>query len=222
MKGRILVVDNEESGRLLVAKILEKHGFEYDEADGVSSAKEKLETYEYDLLLTDKNMPAEGVGGEGGMELIRWVRLNKPNLPVILITGYPTVDSAVDALKFGIFDYLPKPLDLKLLMYKVEQVCEYRKSVNPEAVMRAYVGLNRKLTEAIHGTPPDIDWLNQVQDHLNLIFQVFRSVERSMLEHRQMLAEIQVFADKAMEDLTEDNPLHDTLKQISLKASQRI
>ena len=183
---------------------------------------DKLKNKEFDVLLADKNMPVDGIGPEGGMELIRWVRLNKPHIPVILITGYPSIDSAIDALKFGAFDYLIKPLDIKLLLNKLEQVCEYRKSVNPETVMHAYLGLSRKVLEAVHGSTASSVWLSQVQDRLNHVFQVFRTAERTLLEHRQLLAEIQVCAEDAMEDLSKDNPLHTTLKQISQKAAQRL
>lgn len=222
MKGTVLVVENDESNRRMIAKALEKDGFDFDEADGYESARDKLKTSEYDVLLTDKNMPVEGIGPEGGMELIRWVRLNKPHIPIILITGYPSIDSAIDALKFGAFDYLIKPIDIKLLLKKLDQVCEYRKSVNPETVMHAYLGLSRKLLEAVHGSPTSEVWLSQVQDRLNHVFQVFRTVERTLLEHRQLLAEIQVCAEDAMEEISRDNPLHRTLKQISQKAAQRL
>jgi DNA-binding NtrC family response regulator len=222
MKGKVLVVENDESNRLLIAKALEKDGFEYDEADGYDSAMDGLKNDEYDVLLTDKNIPVEGIGPEGGMELIRWVRLNKPHIAVILITGYPSVDSAIDALKFGAFDYLIKPVDIRLLLKKLEQVCEYRKSVNPETVMHAYLGLSRKVLEAVHGSTASSAWLSQVQDRLNHVFQVFRTAERTLLEHRQLLAEIQVCAEDALEHLSKDNPLHITLKQISQKAAQRL
>ena len=222
MKGTVLVVENDDSNRLMIAKALEKDGFSFDEADGYESALDKLKIKDFDVLLTDKNMPIEGIGPEGGLELIRWVRLHKPHIPIILITGYPSVDSAIDALKFGAFDYLIKPVDLKTLLNKLEQVCEYRKSVNPETVMHAYLGLNRKLLEAVHGSPISDSWLTQVKDRLNHVFQVFRAAERNLLEHRQRLAEIQVCAEDALEDLPKDNPLYDTLKQISQKAAHRL
>jgi DNA-binding NtrC family response regulator len=222
MKGTVLVVENDEPNRLMIAKALNRDGFDSVEADGYESALDLLKTKDFDVLLTDKNMPVEGVGPEGGLELIRWVRLNKPHMPIILITGYPTVDSAIDALKVGAFDYLIKPFNIKTLLKKLDQVCEYRKSVNPEAVMHAYLSLNRKLLEAAQGNPISDTWLTQVQDRLNRVFQVFRAAERTLLEHRQRLAEIQVCAEGAMEDLPRDNPLYETLKQIAQLAAHRI
>ncbi len=112
---------------------------------------------EYDVLLTDKNMPAMQKGNEGGMELISWVRSNKPELAVILMTGYPTIDSAVEALKLGAFDYLLKPLDLKLLIQKVDRACEYRKFVNPEAVLRAYLNLNSAVLDAAGAQTAEVE-----------------------------------------------------------------
>lgn len=119
MKGRILVVDNENSICTLVAKLLKTNGYVCEEAFGLESAQEKLRAGEYDLLLTDKDMPPDGE--DAGIELIRWVRCNKPKLPVFLMTGYPTVDTEINAWKAGALEFLSKPLDLKMLLEKINQ-----------------------------------------------------------------------------------------------------
>jgi DNA-binding NtrC family response regulator len=109
MTGRILIVDDEESIRRLMARFLTKKGYACDEADGVETAKEKLLANQYDVMLTDKNMPLIGSGHEEGLELIRWTRDHKPDIAILVMTGYPTIDSALEALKLGAFDYLVNP-----------------------------------------------------------------------------------------------------------------
>jgi CheY-like chemotaxis protein len=223
MKGNLLVVDNEAANRQLISKVLANNGYHVEEADGFQSAINKLTANDYDLLLTDKNMPLGDIEMEGGLELIRWVRQNKPDLAVLLLTGYPTVDSAIDALKLGAFDYLLKPLDLKLLLQKVDRVCEYRRTINPEAIISAYQNLNREIMQcALESASDKTGWLTQVQERLNHVFNGFRTVERTLLEHRQRLAEIEVLVEQVLEDLPEDDPMYETLTRVSQKASQRI
>jgi hypothetical protein len=119
--------------------------------------------------------------------------------------------------------YLLKPLDLKLLVQKVERVCEYRKCINPEAVMGAFLNLNREIIEAASGGAADLTvWLAQVQDRLNHLFQVFRAVEHALLEHRQRLAEIAAYVEQAREDIPADHPLNEMLLRIAEKAAQRL
>jgi DNA-binding NtrC family response regulator len=223
LKGNALVVDNEDTIRLMVMKALTDNGYDCSEADGFLSAQRIICKDDFDVLLVDKNMPAENNGEEGGMELIRWVSQNRPDLAVIMMTGHATIDSAVEALKLGAVDYLLKPFSLKLMLQKVERVCEYRRFVSPEAVMGSYLDLNREITQlAGHGSTDMSVCLNGMQERLAHIFQVFHSVERILLEHRQRLAEIAAYVEQALEELPPDHPMIHMLQQIAEKASQRL
>jgi len=109
MEGKVLVVDNDEEIRRLVVKALGNSGYDCSEADGFSSAKQLLCTNEFEVILTDKNMPMEDKSQEGGMELIRWASKSKLDVAIIMMTGHATIDSAIEALKLGAIDYLLKP-----------------------------------------------------------------------------------------------------------------
>jgi DNA-binding response OmpR family regulator len=223
MKGRVLVVDNEDSIRVFIGRVLKINNYYYEEADGFQSAQQKLSTNEYDVLLTDKNMPLAQKGDEGGMELIRWVRQHNPGLAVILMTGYPTVDSAIEALKLGAFDYLLKPLDPKLLMQKVERACEFRKCINSEAVMTAYLNLTRAVLDAAGPNAIENDErFAKLQVYLNHMVQNIRTVEHVLVDHRQCLAEIVAYAENSSEKLSAENPAIEMLHRIANIASQHI
>jgi DNA-binding NtrC family response regulator len=223
MKGHVLVVDNEKNIRSEIGRVLEIHGYHWEEADGFQSAQEKLRANEFDVLLTDKNIPIAPEGNEGGMELIRWARRVKPDLPTILMTAHPTVDSALEALRLGAFDYLLKPLELKLLAQKVDRACEFRKHVNPEAVLDAYLNLSRTVLDAVGANAMDIDArIASLQDCLNNLFQNYRTVEHALLDHRQFLAEIAAYAMQAREKLPDENPACEMLQHIADKAAQRL
>lgn len=103
-RPRILVVDDEASIRELLSKTLALAEYEVHVAPDGRSALERLRMVPYDLLITDLKMP-----GMDGLTVIREARRLKPDLPVIIITGYSTEASAIEAINLGVSGYLTKP-----------------------------------------------------------------------------------------------------------------
>lgn len=103
-RPRILVVDDEAGIRELLAKTLAVAEYDVDLAPGGQEALERLHRDQYDLLITDLRMP-----GVDGLTLIREARRFMPQLPIIIITGYSTEASAIEALNLGVNGYLTKP-----------------------------------------------------------------------------------------------------------------
>lgn len=103
-RPRILVVDDEAAIRDLLAKTLALAEYDVDVAPEGRSALERLRTLPYDLLITDLKMP-----GVDGLAVIREARRYKPDLPVIIITGFSTEASAIEAINLGVSGYLTKP-----------------------------------------------------------------------------------------------------------------
>jgi two-component system response regulator FlrC len=104
--ARVLVVDDEEGIRSFLAESLELEGHAVQQAVDGQAALECLARHSFDLLLTDLSMPRLD-----GMELLRRVRQHYPELEVIVLTAHGSVDSAVEAMRLGAFDYLQKPLE---------------------------------------------------------------------------------------------------------------
>jgi DNA-binding NtrC family response regulator len=122
VSGRVvLVVDDEEAQRKVLAGFLKKRGYEVLTAAGAADALDLAATHTVDLVLTDLRMP-----GGGGLELLRGLRSMNPEVPVIVMTAYGTVTSAVDAMKQGAADYLGKPVDLDELEMLVTRTLERR------------------------------------------------------------------------------------------------
>jgi two-component system response regulator HydG len=116
MKTRILVVDDEISHRKMIEAVLAKEGYEIDQADNGQAAIDAIEERFYDLVIMDIRMPRVG-----GIDALKEIKQISPAIPIIIMTAYASVGSAVDALKSGAYDYLTKPLDieeLKLLVAK--------------------------------------------------------------------------------------------------------
>jgi signal transduction histidine kinase/CheY-like chemotaxis protein len=123
MKGQplILVVDDEPEILALVQEILGDTGH-VEVAAGGQEALAKLKAHSYDLVLTDMMMPEMS-----GMELVQYLRLNQPEVLVIVFTGYANYQDAVDAVKLGAFDYLAKPLQAEMLRHAIERALEYQR-----------------------------------------------------------------------------------------------
>ena len=115
IKKRALIVDDEPDIRELLSMTLEQMGLETVTAAKLSKAKKLLESEHFDLCLTDMKMP-DG----NGLELVEYVQLSLPQLPIAMITAYGNMTIAVDALKKGAFDFISKPIELMRLRSIVE------------------------------------------------------------------------------------------------------
>ena len=103
-RPRVLVVDDEASIRDLLAKTLALAEYDVDVAPDGRSALERMRLYPYDLLIADLKMP-----GMDGLAVIREAKRYKADLPVIIITGFSTESSAIEAVNLGVAGYLTKP-----------------------------------------------------------------------------------------------------------------
>jgi DNA-binding NtrC family response regulator len=106
-KEHILVVDDEEDLRQVIVELLTLEGFQVDAASAAEEAGEKLSRTAYDVLVTDLMLP-----GKSGVELMEDTLARFPETIVIMMTGYGTIETAVEAMKKGAYDYLSKPFKL--------------------------------------------------------------------------------------------------------------
>ncbi len=133
-KGSILVVDDEEIVRASLASWLEEDGYHVDTAPDGPSALVKLAQQAYAVLLVDLKMP-----GMDGLEVLSQARSLQPDAPVIIMTAYATVDTAVQAMKQGAYDYLVKPFEPEELSVMVGKL------TNAQAIQRENVLLRKAL-----------------------------------------------------------------------------
>jgi excisionase family DNA binding protein len=110
-RPRILVVDDEQAVRDLLAKTLTMADYDVDTAPDGPAALDRLRAAEYDLLITDLKMP-----GMDGLSVIREARRIRPDLAVVIITGYSTEASAIEAINLGVAGYLTKPFRLPRIL----------------------------------------------------------------------------------------------------------
>ena len=130
----ILIVDDEEPQRRILAGFLKKRGYGVETAGDADEAMKVVSSRTVDLVLTDLRMP-----GRTGVELVDAVRGANPEIPVVVMTAYGTVASAVDAMKRGAADYLSKPVDLDELEVLVARTLERRALVSENRELRKQV-----------------------------------------------------------------------------------
>jgi DNA-binding NtrC family response regulator len=130
---RVLIVDDEPNIRSGLAKGLASEVDFVDTASSVQDALEKFDSGEFQLLITDVRMPGE----RNGLDLVSIVQQRKPETTSIVITAHGTVESAVEAMKRGAFDFITKPVDLNLIRQQVAKAVEHHRLRNENLELKS-------------------------------------------------------------------------------------
>ena len=148
-KARILIVDDEESTRELFAELLQRWGYDVDQtADGHGALKMAAETHP-DVIISDLVMPKLD-----GLALVRALREEQPDTPVVIITGKGTIDAAVEAVREGVFDFVEKPLDPARLKVILQRALEKKETLHEMQVLRRRLGQVDAGVGLIGNSPP--------------------------------------------------------------------
>ncbi len=149
MSARILVVDDEEIVIRSCLRILEGNGYEIDVAHDGHDALRKVESNTYDVMILDIMMP-----NLGGLEVLRRVKETHPDVDVIMITGLSQIDTAVQAMKLGAFDYISKPFEPDELKLVVQRARERRQLLQENLNLKSAVSSKYRFDNIIGSSPP--------------------------------------------------------------------
>jgi FixJ family two-component response regulator len=116
MSEKVLLVDDEQDFLEALATRMEDRGMDVSTTTSAADALKKVEAGAYDAVVLDLNMPEMD-----GLEVLKAMKEKRPELQIILLTGYATVQKGVEAMKFGAMDFIEKPADLKTLTEKIHQ-----------------------------------------------------------------------------------------------------
>lgn len=119
--GRILVIDDDRALCELLEEDFSRRGYRFWSALNVTSAREILHQQEIDVILTDLNMP-----GISGIDFCAEVHDNRPDVPVLIMTAFGSLETAIAALRAGAYDFVTKPVDLDLLAIAVDRALQHR------------------------------------------------------------------------------------------------
>ncbi len=132
--SRILVIDDERSIRNTLKDILEFEKYEVEVAEDGFKALELIKTSDFDVILCDIKMP-----GMDGIEVLQKVEEMKPDTPVVMISGHGNIDTAVESIKKGAFDFIEKPLDLNRLLITLRNAMDKSTLITETKVLRKKV-----------------------------------------------------------------------------------
>ena len=136
-RGRILIADDDTSFRTSATALLAREGYEVDTSDNADDALTAVTTQAYDLLITDLEMP-----GNTDLDLVQQVAHVGGGLPVIIVTGYPSVKSSLACIELPVAAYLVKPIDFPALLTRVSAAIaryrSYQSMQRAESRLRAY------------------------------------------------------------------------------------
>lgn len=159
MPRRVLFVDDEPGIRLTLAPILERHGFAVTTAATVPEALEIINREAFDVLLADLNIGQPG----DGFTVVSAMRRVQPEARTFILTGYPDFESALQAIRGQVDDYLLKPTDVPTLLHAIQSRLERRRPRAPETPMKRISTLLRENTEEIIR-----NWLREIHSHPEL------------------------------------------------------
>jgi DNA-binding NtrC family response regulator len=157
--AKVLIVDDERSIRRTLREILEFEGYTIEEASDGLEGLEKLKAGAFDLVILDIKMPKMD-----GMEVLERIQILAPDVPVIMISGHANIDTAVDAVKKGAFDFISKPPDLNRLLITLRNALDKSNLLSETKVLQRKV--HKSKVQEIIGQAPAIA---QVKETIGLV-----------------------------------------------------
>ncbi|MBS1243180.1 MAG: Fis family transcriptional regulator [Nitrospirae bacterium] len=179
MAFKILIAEDEEITVKHLVNTLKKEGYAVESATNGIDALRKAESDSFDLLIADIKMP-----GMSGLELLERVREKTPELEVIIVTGYGSIGSAIEAMKKGAIEYLTKPFDLDELLLKVGKIRDRKGLIRENIALKTYLGMDKKVSIIAKSVPMKqiLETIESIKDsESNIFFTGETGVGKSLL-----------------------------------------
>ena len=154
----ILIVDDEKNYPLILSAVLQEEGYETLTANSGREALDILIQSDVDLVLTDMKMPKMD-----GIELLEHIKENDPELPVIMMTAYGTVEKAVEAMQKGAYSYILKPFDNQQLVLYVNKAIDMHRVVKENRLLRSAVETRYSFGNIVAKSKPMLDIFDTIR-----------------------------------------------------------
>lgn len=186
---RILFVDDEPSIRLTLPAILEMHGFVVTTASDVPEALGLIQKEQFDVLLSDLNIGQPG----DGFTIVSAMRRTQPNAVTVIITGYPAFETALEAIRKQVDDYVVKPTDVNQLIETIERKLHQRQPHMPRDLRRVGAILIESTDQIVN------EWLRQAKRHPEL--------RKLNLNDEERINQLHLTLREVLRNLEDDDPL---------------
>ncbi len=156
--GRILIIEDDQAFLDLLQEILTRRGLVADCVTSAAAAERKMGKIDYDLVLTDINMP-----GESGTEFCARLKQTLPDLPVLVMTAFGSLETAIAALRAGAYDFITKPVDLDLLAISLERALQHRRLTRQVRLLKEQIKAVDQQQELIGNSPSIVKLREQIE-----------------------------------------------------------
>jgi two-component system response regulator HydG len=147
--GRILIVDDEKAMCELIDTALRMRGYESQWCQSAEAAMTRLKETEFDVVLTDVKMP-----GTSGLQLCQQINQLRPDIPVVVMTAFGTLETAVAAIRSGAYDFITKPVELEMLALTIARAVERRRLTRQIHLLEEQAKLDSGVDELLGESPP--------------------------------------------------------------------
>lgn len=227
MEIRILAVDDDPGILAVIGKTFDRSGYRIDKAENVAQAVAFLDKDDYDVVITDKNLSGSETPSEDGMEILAHLRRTGNRAEAIMITGFATIETAIEAMRLGAFDYIVKPFPIEVLRAKVDRILEFRQFLNPENTIKSFKGFYNQLLTLFENHEREIDpatdrVIKSILSKVEHFFRVQKERERIMIEQRNALAQISSDAEELREKFSDQGESYELLNKICTMSNRRL
>ncbi len=219
------MVDDEVELLHLVKKTLSREDFEITTCSDPGQARQLIESESFDLVITDKNIPGINEVEESGLMLLEFVKRFSPATEVIMMTGHASVESAIEAMKLGAFDYIRKPFNLIELQKKVDRVLDYHHFINPENTIASYRNLHNQILDSlgtIYSGEIFQEHLSKIEQQIDRLFDAQKYRERILITLRDAMNEIALLSEQLLDEMDKNDPHSELVQKIVLQTGKRI
>ena len=227
MNVKVLTIDDQTNVLKMLTVSLTQFGHHVNTAETYDAAMEKLTENEYDIILADKNFPGRDGELEGGMALLKYVKTQFPETEVIMMTGFATIDTAIEAMKLGAFDYVRKPFSIHEINEKIERVMVYKSFINPPNAIKTYKNLHNNILGLI-GDKENLPGeevhklINTLDTKIDMLFKAQKERERIIINQKEALGKISFLAGQIIDELEGQDVAYGLVKQIYEESKKRI
>jgi len=223
---KILIVDDEKEILVVLEEFVSGIGHMVATASNYAEALSLIRQTVYDLIVLDKNFMDDSGNPEGGMVLLKYAREHSSESEIIMMTGYASIESAVDAMKLGAVDYLIKPFELSDIAEKIAYIDEYKSFLDSKGTLHLFKTLNNQVLSLLQNKsdlPEAV--LNQLLQKLGRrIDQVFgaqKEYERLIKIQAEALEKIEYHTEFLKNAIPEGSPYYGLIEKILNETKKR-